>query len=105
MTIGQRRPGRREARVEVERAPRVAEPNLGRLGRGGKIGMTTPEKLEMRLRMYGWTPGELGGFGRRQLDRNLPRHRFCQLALQAEHVLQLTIVAASPERFVGPCGD
>ena len=59
----------------------------------------------MRLRMYGWTPGELGGFGRRQLDRNLPRHRFCQLALQAEHVLQLTIVAASPEHFVGPCGD
>ena len=105
MAIRERGPGGGEGRVELQRAPGVAQTHFDRLRRGGEVGMPTLEELEMRLGADGVALGKLRGFRRCQVDRDLARHGLGQLALQAKDVLELTVIASGPERLVGARGD
>ena len=101
VAIRERRPGRREGRVELQRAPGVAETDLDRLRRRGEVGVAALEELEVRLGVHRVALGQLRRLLRRQLDRDLARDGLGELALQAEHVLELAVVAIGPERLVG----
>ena len=92
-------------RIELERAPGVTQPELDRLPGGSDQGVPALQVLEVRLGVHRGAPRELRRLGGRELDRDLPRHGLGQLALQAEHVLELAVVAVGPERLVAARGD
>ena len=101
VTVGERRPRGGVFRVEVQSPPRVTERDLEGAWRSRRKRMPALQILEMRFRVDRLTTRELHRLRRRNLDRDLPRDRLGELALQPQHVLEIAVVAVRPQRFIG----
>ena len=71
-----------------------------RLAGTGEIRVAALEVLDVRFRIYRAAPSHLRRLDGGELDGDLARHRFRELALEAEDVLELPVIPVGPERLV-----
>src|SRR6185503_8785991 len=96
VAVGERRPRGSVFRIELQCPPRVTKGDIEGAWRSRREIMPALQVLEMRFRVDRLTARELLCLRRRDLDRNLLRHRLGELALHGEHILEVAFVPFGP---------